>query len=68
MGRKRKGDNFGLLFPQMPKEFWAFFVIAIILSCIWKIVFVLLIACIIVFPIMFATMKDPNDPFSDWKK
>jgi uncharacterized membrane protein len=61
-------DVFGFKHPKMPKEFWAFFLIAIILCSIWKTLLVYLVIFIVVGTLMLATTKDPNDPFSDLKK
>jgi hypothetical protein len=64
-------DVFGFKHPKMPKEFWAFFVIAIIVCSVWKIFLAYLLAFVIISLIMALikiNIKDPNDPFSDWKK
>jgi hypothetical protein len=61
-------DVFGFKHPKMPKEFWAFFLIAIILCSIWKILLVYLVIFIVGGTLMLATTKDPKDPFSDLKK
>jgi hypothetical protein len=68
MGRRRRSENLGLRYPKMPKEFWAFFLIAIILCSIWKILLVYLVIFIVGGTLMLATTKDTNDPFSDLKK
>jgi hypothetical protein len=64
----KRSEHRGLLFPKMPKEFWAFFLIAIILCSIWKTLLVYLVIFIVGGTLMIATTKDPNDPFSDLKK